>query len=217
LEHCDLKTSPNVFWAFARTIALGSERCPCVLLDTDLIVWRNITALIRTPFMAIHSEPLAFKVYVEKERLHTPPGYVWDNWDWTAPPLNAALLYFGRDDLREYCVTKGLEFMRNNVLEEEQGWPAHAVFVEQRLYPMCARKLGLDPTFFLQNYQGEKLADGTENDVFTHLWVYKTKLMKNRAERQSICVRMVQRILQDFPEVGDVLSTIASIRPYLNG
>jgi hypothetical protein len=100
-------------------------------------------------------------------------------------------------------------------LEEEQGWPAHAVFVEQRLYPMCARKLGLDPTFFLQNYQGKKLADGTENNVFTHLWVYKTKLMKNKAERQSICVRMVRRILQDFPEVGDVLSTISSVRPYL--
>jgi len=216
LDQCDLKTSPTVFWAFARTVALGRERCPCVLLDTDLIVWRNITALIRTPFMAIHSEPLAFGVYVEKERLHTPPGYIWDDdWDWTAPPLNAALLYFGRDDLREYCVTKGLEFMRNNRLEEPGG-PAHAVFVEQRLYPMCARKLGLDPTFFLQNYQGKRLADGTENTIFTHLWLYKTQLMHNRDERQSLCRRMAQRIVRDFPAFGDVLSTIVPVRPYLH-
>jgi hypothetical protein len=131
--------------------------------------------------------------------------------------VNAALLYFGRDDLREYCATKGLEFLRNNVLEEEPGWPAHAVFVEQRLYPMCARKLGLDPTFFLQNYQGKTLADGTENNVFTHLWVYKTQLMQNSAERQSLCGRMAQRIVRDFPEFVDILSTIVPIRPYLDG
>ena len=217
LEHCHLQTNPNVFWAFARTVALGRESCPCVLLDTDLIVWRNITALIRTPFMAIHSEPLAFDVYVDKERLHTPPGYVWDHWDWTTTPVNAALLYFGRDDLRDYCATKGLEFMQNNLPAEEQGWPAHAVFVEQRLYPMCARQLGYAAAFFLQDYHGTTLAGGAANTLFTHLWVYKTKLMQNREERQSLCVRMARRIVQDFPEFSDILTGIVPVRSYLDG
>lgn len=215
LEHCGLQTSYDVFWASARTVALSVESCPCVMLDTDLIVWRNIAALIRSPFMAIHSEPLAFEVYVDKEKLHTPPGYVWGDWDWTASPLNAALMYFGRDDLRQFCTRKGLEFLHNNFLEMEPGWPAHAVFVEQRLYSMCAQKLGVNLEFFLRDYQGTQLASGTDNDVFTHLWVYKTKLMRDLEERRRLCVRMTQRILKDFPDFGDTLSAIPSVRPYL--
>lgn len=216
LENCGLRTSYNVFWASARTVALGAATCPFVMLDTDLIVWRNIAGLIRSPFMAIHSEPMEFEVYVDKERLHTPPGYVWDDWDWTASPLNAALMYFGRDDLRDLCAKKGLEYLQDNFLEKESRWPVHAVFVEQRLYSLCARKLGVPLEFFLGDYHGTHLADGAENDVFTHLWVYKSKLMKNPGERRRICIRMVQRILKDFPEFGDTLAAIPALEPYLD-
>ena len=215
LEHCAVNTSFNVFWAYARTVALEGERCPCIMLDTDLIVWRNIDALICAKFMAIHSESLDFEVYVPKEQLHTPPGYVWDDWDWNVSPLNAALVYFGREDVREKCLHEGLRFLRGNFLAQEHGWPAHAVFVEQRLYPMCASKLGVHTEFFLRDYEGKRLSNGAVNDTFTHLWVYKRRLMRDVEERHRLCTRMAKRILRDFPSLGDTLAAIPCLNPYM--
>lgn len=215
LENCTVNTSFNVFWAYARTVALEAERAPCVMLDTDLIVWRDIHPLIRAPFMALHSEPFDAWTYVPREQLHTPPGYVWDRWDWTVSPVNAALMYFGRDNVRTYCAQEGLKYLRNNLLEREDESSAHAVFVEQRLYPMCASKLRVRTGFFLWDYEGRQLADGNVNDTFTHLWVYKQRLMKDAQERQRICLRMTRRILRDFPALSATLATIPSIVRYV--
>jgi hypothetical protein len=217
LEKSDLNTSFDVFWASGRTAALVSERAPCALLDMDLIVWRNIDSLIRASFMAIHSESLDFDVYVPKEHLHTPPGYVWGDWDWSVSPLNAALVYFGRDDILETCLREGLNYLHGNLIEREYVWPAHAVFVEQRLYPMCVAKLGIRTEYFLENYDGKRLADGTMNDVFTHLWVYKRRLMHDIEKRSDLCRRLSLRLLRDFPEWRGVLARIRPLAPYVKG
>jgi hypothetical protein len=215
LEGSKVDTSFDVFWAYARTVVLKAERAPCAMLDMDLIVWRNIASLIRAPFMAVHSESLDFDVYVPKEHMNTPPGYVWDDWDWSVSPVNAALMYFGRDDVLELCLCQGLKFMHGNFLEREYAWPAHAVFVEQRLYPMCAAKLGTRIEYFLENCDGKRLADGTVNDTFTHLWVYKRRLMHDIEKRHDLCRRLTLRILRDFPEWRDVLARIQSVAPYM--
>jgi hypothetical protein len=146
--------------------------------------------------------------------LHTPPGYQWGQWDWTVSPVNAAVVYFGRDDVRESCLHEGLEYLQHNFLEHELSWPAHAVFVEQRLYPMCAARLGIQTECFLQDYQGQQLAGGSANDAFTHLWVYKRKLMRDMAERRRLCRRMASRIARDFPEVGEMLASKMPLAPY---
>jgi hypothetical protein len=216
LESSTLSTNFTVFWAYARTVVLEAERAPCVMIDTDLVVWRPIRDLIRAPFMALHSEPLDDRTYVDKEKLHTPPGYVWDRrWDWTVSPTNAALMYFGRDDLRAYCTAEGLEYLRDNMMAGEDRSQAHAVFVEQRLYPMCAAELGVPTEFFLWDMAGDRLADGNVNDAFTHLWVYKRRLMKDVQERQRICVRMARRVLRDFPTMKETLASIPAIAPYV--
>jgi hypothetical protein len=215
LEDSKLDTSFTVFWAYARTVALEVEQAPCVLLDTDLVVWRDISSLISAPFMALHREHFEGWSYVAKEKLNTPPGYVWDDWDWSVTPTNAALMYFGRDDFRTYCAEEGLKYLHGNHVEDEDTTQSHAVFVEQRLYPMCASKLGVGTGYFLWNYEGRLLADGNANDAFTHLWVYKQTLMRNVQERQRICRRMTRRILRDFPALSATLAAIPSIAPYV--
>jgi hypothetical protein len=215
LENSTLDTSSTVFWASARTIALAAERAPCVMLDTDLVVWRDIRPLVRAPFMALHPEHVDGWTYVDKEELHTPPGYVWDRWDWAVTPTNAALMYFGRDDLRAYCAREGLKYLHGNILEEEEKSQAHAVFVEQRLYPMCAAELRVPTGFFLRDYADERLADGSANDAVTHLWVYKQRLMRDVQERRRVCFRMARRILRDFPALRPTLAAIPAVAPYL--
>lgn len=216
LESSTLSTNFTVFWAYARTVVLEAERAPCVMLDTDLVVWRPIRSLIRAPFMALHSEPLDGVTYVDKEKIHTAPGYVWDpHWDWTVSPTNAALMYFDQDDLRAYCAREGLKYLEDNLMEGEDKSQAHAVFVEQRLYPMCAAKLGVPTEFFLWDMAGDRLADGNANDTFTHLWVYKRRLMKDDQARHRICSRMTSRILRDYPTMNYTLAAIPSIAPYV--
>jgi hypothetical protein len=218
LEAIPLTTNFSIFWAFARTIALYHERSPCCMLDMDMIVWKPIAPLLRSDFMAIHSEPLDFEVYVPKEQLSIPSDYVWEDWDWTVLPCNAALMYFGRDDLRHACAVQGLKFMHKNfVTQELNSLPAHAVFVEQRLYPMCIQKQGGDIGYFLQSYQGALLMDGTNNDTFTHLWLYKRLLVNNHERRQHLCRRMITRIRTEFPAFAGGLSQIPEIRAYLPG
>ena len=89
------------------------------------------------------------------------------------------------------------------------------MFVEQRLYPMCIEKKGVDICYFLQDYEGKFLMDGTVNDTFTHLWLYKRVLVSNLEKRYQTCLRMINRILTEFPEFEAVLSRIPEIRAYL--
>lgn len=202
-----LETDFTTFWAYARTIALAHERAPCCMLDMDMIVWKPIASLIRSEFMAIHSEPLSFPVYVPREQLSTPPNYRWEDWDWTILPCNAALMYFGDDGARSYCAEQGLRYMHGNFVREGAGLPVYAVFVEQRLYPMCVHRSGLEAKYFLRDYASETLADGKPNDTFTHLWIYKRHLVQDPEARHALCMRMIERILRDFPEFrGSLLS-----------
>ncbi|HWO58666.1 MAG TPA: DUF6734 family protein [Umezawaea sp.] len=217
LEKSTLDTSFTTFWASGRTVALEAERAPCVMLDTDLVVWRDIRSLLRAPFTPLHREHFDGWTYVDKEKLHTPPGYVWEDWDWTVSPTNAALMYFGRDDHRAYCAREGLRFLQSNFLEGEEKSQAHAVLVEQRLYAMCAARLGVETEFLLWDHESERLADGGPNDAVTHLWVYKQTLMRDERERRRMCLRLARRIRRDFPGMCATLAEIPSVAPYFRG
>jgi hypothetical protein len=85
------------------------------------------------------------------------------------------------------------------------------VFVEQRLYPMCMRQRGVRARYFLRDYRGEVLADGTRNDTFTHLWMYKRRLVANPEERRRLCARMIRRIARDLPDVLDTVLHLPEI------
>ena len=217
LAAAPLETNFTTFWAYARTIALAHERAPCVMLDMDMVVWKSLASLIRSDFMAIHSEPLSFPVYVPKSRLATPPGYEWQDWDWTVLPCNAALMYFGDESARRYCAEQGLKFMHGNFIEESAELPVYAVFVEQRLYPMCVRKSGVTTCYFLRDYASEVLADGSPNDTFTHLWLYKRQLMQVRGARRTLCLRMIQRVVREFPDFQATLFRLPEVEGLLHG
>ena len=215
LANTHLSTNFTTFWAFARTIALYHERSPCFMLDMDMIVWKPIAHLLRADFMAIHCEPLTFPVYIPKSQLVTPVGYQWDEWDWTVSPCNAALMYFGHDSARQYCAEQGLQFMHNNFVDEATDFPAYAVFVEQRLYPMCMHKKGVDIQYFLRDFEGKLLADGTVNDTFTHLWLYKRLLVSDTKRRLQLCMRMIKRIVREFPAFESTLFRLPEITTLL--
>ena len=216
LAEVELDTNYGAFWAFAKTVALTREQAPCVVLDMDLVVWKDLSGLLDADFKAIHSEPLDFQVYLPREEMRTPPGYVWDQLDWTVTPCNAALLYFGSDAVRADCASLGMEFLQNNVAAEDSAMPTYAVFVEQRLYPMCARRLGASVGYFLEDHHGVNLANGEPNTLFTHLWLYKRTLMNDPDAREALCRKMIARLTADHAYVASLLPGVPELAPYFS-
>jgi hypothetical protein len=184
-------------------------------MDMDMVVWKNISDLFNADFMAIHSEPLDFQVYLPREKMATPPGYIWDDLDWSIMPCNGALLYFGSEVVRRECARMGMEFIQNNLVgQESSSLPTYAVFVEQRLYPMCAHRLGANIGFFLDSYHGTRLANGEVNKTFTHLWLYKRTLMSDADKRRVLCQRMIARVIAEYPNFADILHRVPELYPY---
>ncbi len=171
--------------------------------------------------MALHAEPLQHGIYQPQDELRTPPGYVWDDWDWDASPGNAALTYFGDGRLTELFQAQAMAFIVGNPITREAvaRLPVHDVFVAQRLLPMCALRLGLKPGYFLDwprpERGSETMADGRQNTLVTHVWAYKDTLKADPERRDSFCRQCVARLRLDYPEVALLLPHVPSLHPYL--
>ncbi|MGI5171244.1 DUF6734 family protein [Spirillospora sp. CA-253888] len=206
----------GVFWSFGKIVALRREAAPCCVLDTDLIVWDGIRDLVTAEVMSLHEEPLGFAAYVGRDGLVAPPGFDWSGLDWSVAPCSAALLVFTEDGFKDEYADRALSFMEDNPVRSEPGGslPAHPIFVEQRLLPMCAHAKGVRIGSFLRDYRGAELRSGRRNTVFTHLWNAKTLLHDDPRRRRELCVKYARRIRRDHPETAKVLARSDLLRDY---
>lgn len=173
---------PNVFWAAGKLYALKQVQMPSVMVDLDLVVWKNISEYVRgTDVCAIHREGIFPDVYPDKDFFNMRDGYTFDDaWDWEVLPVNTCMLYIDDDELKDYYVCSAIEFMENCAEEEDNL--CHMVFAEQRLIAMCANAKGKVVSSF---FPGS--ADIEQQDVFTHLWGYKNILKYNFEKRVEFC------------------------------
>ena len=200
----------DVFWAAGKIFALRNEACPCVIMDTDFIVWENISDYIdnRNDIICIHKEELMEGVYLPKKNLKTAVGYQFDDsWSWSAYPCNTAFVYFGNKALKDYYTFESIRFMENN-LEKPKENVSQMVFAEQRLLAMCAEKLKIDIKVFMQ------LINFDNQNKFTHLWGYKHILSNNSTEQLNFCKKAVKRILKDFSNEFNSLYNVPVIKKY---
>jgi hypothetical protein len=222
LKSLDPSISHDVFWTAGRVAGLRAEAAPFVSLDTDLVVWGPLDNLITSEFMALHPEPLHHGVYKPRCELSTPPGYVWEKWDWEATPCNASLMYFADDRLTEMFYAKAMDFIVGNPIQREAAsrLPVYDVFVAQRLLPMCALRLGVRPAYFLDwprpERNSETMAGGGKNQLVTHVWAYKDALKSDPDRREAFCRQCVARIRADYPGLVGMLRHMPSIRRYLS-
>ena len=91
----------TAFWAAGKLYAVAAMKAPCVMLDTDLICWKNIDTLLDgVDAAAIHREDIIPSIYPDKSAFSRSRGFDFDELDWTVQPLNTALCYFGSDEFR---------------------------------------------------------------------------------------------------------------------
>lgn len=204
--HLDIKgIDATSLWAAGKVFALGKMKAPCVMLDTDFIVWEDISSkLLDKPLVVAHREELYSDVYPPKEHFHMIEGYNFpEKWDWSALPCNTAFAYFGDEDLRSYYVKRSVEFMHS--IDYCTDNLTNMVFAEQRLLAMCAAEKDKQISALL-----DKDEIFTPQKAFTHIWGFKQYMRENDRARSDFCERCEKRILKDFPGDAYLLDTIKS-------
>lgn len=202
---------PLSFWAAGKIFALQSQIAPCVMIDTDFIVWKPLaSALSGISLAVIHREEISDAIYPGKPFFNMDKSYSFPGeWDWSVLPCNTAFLYIADNVFKAYYTSESIGFMKN--LRETKNITAEMVFAEQRLLAMCAAAKGITVKSLLDVHNLES------QDCFTHIWGLKGEIQTKPEERRRFCTGCVSRIRADFPEEAAVLENIHSLQPYLTG
>lgn len=209
-EKMDKTIDPSTFWAAGKIYALEKQMAPCVMIDTDFIIWKPLVEeLEKHELTVIHREGLEECVYPGRERLITRKSYEYpDKWDWSLEACNTAFSFFKDQAFKDYYVQESIRFMKG---VEGEDPLIYMVFAEQRLLAMCAAEKGIDIYAFSDT---EKLFHSGQ-EVFTHIWGYKRYIRSNPLVRENFCRRCVARIHRDYPLYYPLLYRIESLAPYL--
>lgn len=200
---------PQVFWAAGKLYALSGMDAPCVMLDTDFIVWRDIAPLCtQTDAAVIHFEPLDPAIYPDRSALHASPPFDLGALDWTVPACNTALAYFGDAALKADYTLHAQAFMEH--APEACDPLIYMVFAEQRLLAMrCAARgsklvaLAALPALFSHH-----------QTYFTHVWGYKQHLRTNQRVHDDFCRRCASRLARDYPAEAAIAAHVPLLTPY---
>lgn len=200
------QVSPKVFWAAGKLYALRQIKSPVVMVDLDLIIWKDIRKiLLSTDICAIHREGLYPDIYPDKEFFNMSNSYTFDErWNYNVYPVNTCMLYLADEEFKKYYTETAIDFMINCIEQEENL--CHMVFAEQRLLAICADMMQKEVASF---FPGAVDIEG--QDVFTHLWGYKNILKFDYEKRTEYNRNIKNRILREFPEEEQTIITLDKI------
>lgn len=204
----DVDVNPDVFWAAGKIFALSGQSAPVAMIDTDFIVWESINPDALSDVTAIHFEDLYPDVYPPKEYFHMKNYSFDDELDWNLKACNTAFCVIKNDALLKYYTEQSINFMRHT--DEQNDRLKYMVFAEQRLLPMCAKKLNMSVSAFSNL---EKLFENGEN-CFTHTWGMKQQMRDNGALRYDFCRRCINRIMHEYPHMYEIMKNIENLKRY---
>lgn len=205
-----INVNPRMFWAAGKLYALSHQNAPCVMLDTDFIVWHGIEfSAIKEKIGVIHTEELYPDVYPPPESFKLKDGYEPDkSFDRGIKPCNTAFLYINDSEFLKYYTDTAIEFMENSADCDDRL--TYMVFAEQRLLPMCAKKARED--IFVFSDLERLFADGDR--YFTHTWGFKQQMRENPHIRYDFCIRCAERIKRDYPRNAETLAGVSVLEKY---
>lgn len=210
LEEINQEIDKKTFWAAGKLYALALQKEPCVMLDTDFIVWKNIESqLITHDVVVIHKERIEPQIYPDKKELHVKGAYHYPKeWDWQVEPCNTAFSFFKDQLFKEYYIEEALRFMKAVQAKDPL---IYMVFAEQRLLAMCAKEKKID----LYTLATTEALFHKQQQYFTHVWGHKKFLRKNDQARGDFCKRCIARIKRDYPYFYPKLLKIEALKGYL--
>ena len=209
LDHLKDTVDPFLFWAAGKLYALQQMQAPCVMLDTDLILWENVEEFLKeTDLTAAHPEPLNPEVYPDRSVFHLKQGYQFpEEWDFTLEAANTAFLFIRDQEFLNYYTGEAIRFFQNVEIGDLNPVTAMC-FAEQRVLPMCAKARGRRMSFLMDLYGVD------EQEFVTHTWGFKQILEEHSEAREEFCMRCVRRLMLDYPEYAEKLAGCRDLRPY---
>ncbi len=206
LDNVDV--NPDVFWAAGKIFALREQSAPAAMIDADFIVWETINPDELSDATVIHYEDLYPDVYPPPEHFHMKDYEFDSRFDWTLRACNTAFCVIKDEELLRYYTEESIKFMRHAADTDDRL--TYMVFAEQRLLPMCAKKLHKSVSAFSD--LGSLFRDGSNR--FTHTWGMKQQMRDNPALRNDFCRRCRDRILREYPAMYDILKNIENLKKY---
>jgi len=204
---------PELFWAGGKLYALKIERCPCIMLDMDFVVWDYLEELTGQDLCVSHREKMHKRIYPDFNDFKVSAEYSFDEtWDWKEYPCNTAIVYFGNQQFKDYYVKESIRFMKmnSNISLNHRDRVKLMVFAEQRLLAMSAKKKGINIYPFISNNHSKKKVER-----FTHIWGYKNRIYESHLIRKGFCESCINIIVNDFPDMYNTLNKIECIKKYL--
>lgn len=202
---------PYTFWAAGKLYALRQEHGPCVMLDTDFIIWESLTEeLIKHELTVIHREDITEAVYPGPDKFILNDTYeINQSFDWGVLPCNTAFTFINNEQFKEEYTRCAMEFMKNTKARDPL---IYMVFAEQRLIAMCAEKNDID----IYSFSDVNTLFHSSQKTFTHIWGHKSYLQSHPEERERFCKRCMLRILRDFPYMLDTLLGVKELNKYID-
>lgn len=231
-NHYDTST----FVTIGKFAAFLKEKAPCAMVDVDLVIWKNLSSLLKGKKAAFthweYSRPDSIW-YPGHDRLPRPDGYQFHpTWDFHCLAVNTSFMYFSEDKLKEYYVNAALEYMYDNKWTKELPPNSAIMFVEQKLLAMCLNELNLQEEsgplidiiwnsdtgnfrILPTNPDGWKFFEWDNNSLATHIWIAKQTIEQNEKYRTYMCCRAIEMILAADARMAETLEGIESVRKYL--
>lgn len=204
--------NPNIFWAAGKIYALKNQSIPCLMMDTDFIIWDNIEKeLIDCNLATIHKEAISELVYPSVKSFNMKDGYMLNkDLDWSVLPSNTAMAYINDENFKNYYTKTSIDFMKNLILSDDKL--INMVFAEQRLFSMCAKIKNIN---IKELHSLEELRKSKQKH-YTHVWGYKDVMRKNFKKREEFCIKCIKRIVKEFPKYKDIIESMYELRYYYN-
>ena len=190
---------PIMFWAGGKLLALQKFPAPCVMIDTDFIVWDRLQ--FEKKLIAAHEEYLNPSVYPDINTFNMDSYTFPDGLDYTMPALNTAFLYMPEEDFKQYYTSQAITFMKK--AKKGGDYLTYMVFAEQRLLPMLAKKCGVEYTTLL-----DKDTLFLPQNSYTHLWGAKQAMRDDKAERERFLKSCRDRINNSYPGYSFLIDRI---------
>lgn len=191
--------SPTMFWAGGKLLALRDFSAPCVMLDTDFIVWEQLE--LGNKLVCAHREDLQPHIYPKKEHFQLENYLFLKDLDWSINAANTAFLYLPDEGFKQFYTNQAISFMKS--ARQSKDFLCYMVFAEQRLLPMLAKLYGIeldtlldkDQLFFPQN-------------KFTHLWGAKQAMRDNPQLNVEFCTNCINKIKNNFSEFAHLINKV---------
>ena len=190
--------NPAMFWAGGKLLALREMNAPCVMLDTDFIVWRTLD--FGGEIIAAHREEISDDIYPPLD-FFAVKNHVIPDFSETVLPLNTAFLYVPDNDFKNFYTSQAIAFMKSAV--DCDDYLNYMVFAEQRMLAMCADYTQTPVKTLL-----DKDSLHFPQSDFTHLWGAKQVMRDTPELRADFVEKCKARINRDFPEYSYIIEKI---------